>query len=224
MEREAARTEKPRTFVYSRRWMADTPEKQARVRGRGAPPAVVVRLKMPREGVCRFHDLVRGEMEFEWAREQDHVIQRADGSCLYHLANVVDDHDMRISHVIRAEEHLVEHAAPDLHRPGARGTEPASARPPPVRGRARAASHKLSKRKLDEVSEEPGLRGKLHEHGRRGSLERLGLHVPTRRPSTRSSSVSTSEIGFLPESVAELPPAAWAGRWMTARRTSRAPR
>ena len=34
------------------------------------------------------------------------MIQRADGTCLYNLANVVDDHDMRITHVIRAEEHL----------------------------------------------------------------------------------------------------------------------
>ena len=40
----------------------------------------MVRLKMPRDGVCRFRDLVRGDVEFEWAREQDHVIQRADGS------------------------------------------------------------------------------------------------------------------------------------------------
>src|SRR3712207_7010477 len=45
-------------------------------------------------------------MRVEWAQEQDHVIQRADGTCLYNLASVVDDHDMRISHVIRAEEHL----------------------------------------------------------------------------------------------------------------------
>ena len=40
----------------------------------------VVRLKMPREGQCRFHDLVRGDVEFEWANEQDHVVQRADGT------------------------------------------------------------------------------------------------------------------------------------------------
>ena len=51
-------------------------------------------------------DLIRGEVRFPWAGEQDHVIQRADGTCLYHLASVVDDHDMQISHVIRAEEHL----------------------------------------------------------------------------------------------------------------------
>jgi hypothetical protein len=51
-------------------------------------------------------DLVRGRVEFDWAREQDHVVQRADGSCLYHLASVVDDRDLEITHVIRSEEHL----------------------------------------------------------------------------------------------------------------------
>ena len=61
---------------------------------------------MPREGTLVIDDLIRGRVEFQWAREQDHVIQRTDGSCLYHLANVVDDHDFEITHVIRAEEHL----------------------------------------------------------------------------------------------------------------------
>src|SRR4029079_6628835 len=46
------------------------------------------------------------EMNVPWSSEQDHVIQRADGTVLYNLANVVDDFDMKISHVIRAEEHL----------------------------------------------------------------------------------------------------------------------
>ena len=59
-----------------------------------------------REGNLVMRDLIRGDVEFEWAAEQDHVMQRADGSCLYHLATVVDDHDFEISHVIRAEEHL----------------------------------------------------------------------------------------------------------------------
>src|SRR5262249_7929131 len=66
----------------------------------------VVRLKMPREGACVINDHIRGEVTVEWIREQDHVIQRADGTALYNLANVVDDFDMKISHVIRAEEHL----------------------------------------------------------------------------------------------------------------------
>lgn len=92
------------TFVYSRRWMAETEEDAEAFRAEGR--SAVVRLKMPREGVCRFTDLVRGEVEFAWENEQDHVIQRADGSCLYHLASVVDDQDFQITHVIRAIEHL----------------------------------------------------------------------------------------------------------------------
>ena len=102
-EREAAEKEK-RTFVYSRRFMAETPEDKAKFEAEGR--SAVVRLKMPREGKLVIPDLVRGDVEFDWAQEQDHVIQRADGSCLYHLASVVDDHAMQISHVIRAEEHL----------------------------------------------------------------------------------------------------------------------
>jgi glutamyl-tRNA synthetase len=91
-------------YIYDRRWMAsdDHQAKQFEAEGRQA----VVRLKMPREGKCSFHDLVRGPVEFDWAAEQDHVIQRADGTCLYHLASVVDDFQMQITHVVRAVEHL----------------------------------------------------------------------------------------------------------------------
>lgn len=102
-EREAAEKEK-RDFVYSRTWMAETDEQAAAFEAEGR--SFVVRLKMPREGQCRIHDLVRGEVAFEWAREADHVIQRGDGTCLYHLASVVDDHEFEITHVVRAVEHL----------------------------------------------------------------------------------------------------------------------
>ncbi len=92
------------SFVYDRAWMATDAESAARFEAEGR--AGVVRLKMPREGQCVIDDLVRGEVRVDWAGEQDHVIQRADGSCLYHLASVVDDHDLEITHVVRAEEHL----------------------------------------------------------------------------------------------------------------------
>jgi glutamyl-tRNA synthetase len=85
-EREAAQAEK-RPFLYSRRWMAETPADASRFEAEGRQS--VVRLKMPREGTLVIDDLVRGRVEFEWAREQDHVVQRADGTCLYHLASVV---------------------------------------------------------------------------------------------------------------------------------------
>ncbi|MCC6492165.1 MAG: glutamate--tRNA ligase [Pirellulales bacterium] len=102
-EREAAQAAGGQ-FTYSRRWRAETPADAARFEAEGRQ--AVVRLKMPRDGELALGDLVRGEVRFAWASEQDHVIQRADGSCLYHLASVVDDEAMKITHVIRAEEHL----------------------------------------------------------------------------------------------------------------------
>jgi glutamyl-tRNA synthetase len=102
-EREAAQKE-GRPFVYSRRWRAESDADARRYEAEGRQG--VVRLLMPRKGQFVLNDLVRGEVRIDWASEQDHVIQRADGTCLYHLATVVDDHDMQISHVIRAEEHL----------------------------------------------------------------------------------------------------------------------
>ncbi len=91
-------------FLYSRRWMADSDQQARRWEAEGRRP--VVRLKMPRAGVCRFHDVIRGGVEVPWTNEPDHVIQRSDGTFVYHLATVVDDFDFRITHVIRAVEHL----------------------------------------------------------------------------------------------------------------------
>ncbi len=102
-ERETAEREK-RDFIYSRRWMAETDAQATRFEEQGRQ--AVVRLKMPRQGQCEFQDLIRGPVRVDWAREQDHVIQRNDGTCLYHLASVVDDHDFQITHVVRAIEHL----------------------------------------------------------------------------------------------------------------------
>ena len=102
-ERKAAQSDK-RQFQYSRKFMAATDADGARFESEGRKG--VVRLKMPREGKLALQDLVRGTVEFNWAEEADHVVQRADGAFIYHLANVVDDRDFEISHVIRAEEHL----------------------------------------------------------------------------------------------------------------------
>jgi glutamyl/glutaminyl-tRNA synthetase len=102
-EMELAEKEK-RPKIYSRKWMAETDADGKRFEAEGRVGAV--KLKMPREGACKFSDHIRGEMEVPWAGEQDTVIQRSDGTVTYNLANVVDDFDMKISHVIRAEEHL----------------------------------------------------------------------------------------------------------------------
>lgn len=67
----------------------------------------VVRLKMPIDGECVVKDYLRGEVKFENNLVDDQVLLKSDGFPTYHLANVVDDHEMKITHVIRAEEWLV---------------------------------------------------------------------------------------------------------------------
>ena len=59
---------------------------------------------MPNEGVTVIDDGLRGKVEFENANVDDQVLLKSDGFPTYHLANVVDDHLMQISHVVRAEE------------------------------------------------------------------------------------------------------------------------
>jgi len=66
----------------------------------------VVRLKMPSDGETVFTDLVRGEVRFMNELFDDQVLVKSDGFPTYHLANVVDDHHMGITHVIRGEEWL----------------------------------------------------------------------------------------------------------------------
>jgi glutamyl-tRNA synthetase len=64
-----------------------------------------VRLRMPDEGVTTVRDVIRGESAFENVLQDDLVIARADGTPIYHLAVVVDDHDAGITHVVRGADH-----------------------------------------------------------------------------------------------------------------------
>ena len=66
----------------------------------------VVRLKVPAGETVQFEDMVRGPVSFETDGIDDQVLLKADGMPTYHLANVVDDHEMEITHVIRGEEWL----------------------------------------------------------------------------------------------------------------------
>ncbi|HET7813172.1 MAG TPA: glutamate--tRNA ligase [Candidatus Baltobacteraceae bacterium] len=66
--------------------------------------AHVVRLRVPSEGSCVFDDVLRGRIEFEWKTVDMQVLMKSDGFPTYHLANVVDDHAMGITHVVRGEE------------------------------------------------------------------------------------------------------------------------
>ncbi|MEZ2220449.1 glutamate--tRNA ligase [Rhizobium sp. RCC_161_2] len=66
----------------------------------------VVRMKIPTEGTCKFHDGVYGDVEIPWDAVDMQVLLKADGMPTYHMANVVDDHLMKITHVARGEEWL----------------------------------------------------------------------------------------------------------------------
>ena len=158
-ESDAAQKEK-RPFIYSRKWMAETPQERARFEGQGRKGAV--RLKMSREGVCRFRDHIRGDMAVEWASEQDHTIQRANGSVLYNLASVVDDFDMQITHVIRAEEHLSNTPRQIFIAQGLGYPLPEYAHLPFVA--EPGSKNKLSKRKIAQYLKNPDFK-KVYEHG-----------------------------------------------------------
>lgn len=64
----------------------------------------VIRMRVPTDGECVIHDMLRGEISIPWETVDMQVLLKTDGLPTYHLANVVDDHLMQISHVIRGEE------------------------------------------------------------------------------------------------------------------------
>jgi len=66
----------------------------------------VVRIKMPRNEEIKFNDLIRGWVSFHSSQLDDKVLYKSDGMPTYHLANVVDDYLMKITHVVRGEEWL----------------------------------------------------------------------------------------------------------------------
>jgi glutamyl-tRNA synthetase len=169
-ERDTAQKE-GRPFVYSRRWRAETDTDAKRFESEGRQG--VVRILMPREGQFVLNDIVRGEVRVDWASEQDHVIQRADGTCLYHLATVVDDHDMQISHVIRAEEHLSNTPRQVFMFEKLGYRLPQFAHLPYVA--EPGSKTKLSKRKLDKYLKNRDF-AQLMQHGQ-SIVARLGLSV-----------------------------------------------
>ena len=64
----------------------------------------VIRMKVPQNGQCVIRDLLRGDISIDWDQVDMQVLVKEDGMPTYHLANVVDDHLMKITHVIRGEE------------------------------------------------------------------------------------------------------------------------
>lgn len=183
-----------RAFVYDRRWMAKDDASAAKFEAEGR--TAVVRLKMPREGECVIDDLIRGEVRVEWASEQDHVVRRADGSCLYHLASVVDDHELEITHVVRAAEHLPNTPRQVFILESLGYQRPRYAHLPYVAEPGGTA--KLSKRKLAKYEKNRDFAALL-EHGRRiaGRCE-IEPAAETFNPVLVDF---YREVGFLPEAI-----------------------
>lgn len=132
------------------------PPAEARARAEHEPH--VVRFRMKREGQTVLHDLVRGDVVFENALQDDFVALKSDGYPTYHLALVVDDHEMEITHCIRGEE-WISSAPKHLQLYEALGYEPTEfAHLPLIVG---ADRKKLSKRSGDTALLDYAARGYL---------------------------------------------------------------
>ncbi|HCX72347.1 MAG TPA: glutamate--tRNA ligase, partial [Candidatus Cloacimonas sp.] len=71
-----------------------------------AGESYVIREKTPETGEITFYDIVRDKVTIPWETVDDQILMKSDGFPTYHLANVIDDHLMKITHVIRGEEWL----------------------------------------------------------------------------------------------------------------------
>ncbi|KIV68057.1 Glutamyl-tRNA synthetase [Pseudomonas sp. FeS53a] len=100
----AEQTERKETPRYDGHCMHLPREESAKRIAAGEPH--VIRMKMPTEGVCVVPDMLRGDVEIPWDRMDMQVLMKTDGLPTYFLANVVDDHLMGITHVLRGEEWL----------------------------------------------------------------------------------------------------------------------
>jgi glutamyl-tRNA synthetase len=152
-DRAAAEADK-RQFVNVRRSLDASESQRSQWDAEGRPH--VVRFLVPRDQVIAVDDAVRGHVEWNGALMVDPVIMRSNGSVLYNFATVVDDAQMQITHVIRAEEHLTNTAVQAL-------LHQALGNPPPVFAHipfitAPGSTKKLSKRDVDKLRSSPQLK------------------------------------------------------------------
>ncbi len=102
MRKEQQARGEPTRYDYRCRYL--TPEERAEFERSGVPK--VVRLAVPREGYTTLHDFIHGDVTIPNKDVDDQVLVKSDGYPTYHLAVVVDDHLMKISHVIRGDDWL----------------------------------------------------------------------------------------------------------------------
>ncbi|MCA9089063.1 MAG: glutamate--tRNA ligase [Planctomycetaceae bacterium] len=191
-DREAAEAEK-RNYLNVRRSLDLSAAEVADLEAQGAP--YVIRFLVDRTASIAITDHVRGDVQWECAQMPDPVIMRSNGSPLYNFATVVDDIQLEISHVIRAEEHLANTAVQALIYQALGAELPEFAHIPFVA--APGTTKKLSKRDVGKYRNNPQFR-KLFDLADT-TLPRLGLEV-----SDALNPVMVSfyeEIGFLPEAI-----------------------
>ncbi len=102
MRKEQARRKQPPGYDRHCRDLSN--QERSQKEAEGIVP--VVRFKTPLDGQTKFTDLIWGDVVFEHSTIDDFVLLKSDGYPTYHLANIVDDHAMEVSHVLRAEEWL----------------------------------------------------------------------------------------------------------------------
>ena len=102
MRQEQVKRKQPPKYDGHCRYL--TQQEEAQLEASGITP--VVRFKTPLEGETSFQDLIRGQLSFRNSTLDDFILLKSDSYPTYHLANIVDDHLMDISHVLRADEWL----------------------------------------------------------------------------------------------------------------------
>ncbi|QDT66087.1 glutamate--tRNA ligase [Calycomorphotria hydatis] len=191
-DREAAQAEK-KPYINIRRSLELTDAERQRHEEEGTP--FVVRFLVPRDQKVKIHDEVRGDVEWDCALLSDPVIQRGDGSALYNFATVVDDAELEITHVIRAEEHLTNTATQVLIYEALGHPVPTFAHIPFVT--APGTTKKLSKRDLAKYRNNP----KFKQMFDRGDavFEQIGLEGGDVLNPVMVEYYE--KIGYLPEAV-----------------------
>jgi glutamyl-tRNA synthetase len=102
---ERARTQTAEGVDQRSNPFRDLPKEESDVRAAAGEP-FAIRLKIPREGLTKFDDIVYGTQERSYSEIEDLVLLRSDGHPLYNLSVVIDDITMGITHVIRGQDHL----------------------------------------------------------------------------------------------------------------------
>ena len=182
-----------RPYINIRRSLDLTAEQRQQYLAEGRP--WVLRFLVPRGETAALEDIIRGHIEWDTSLLPDPVIVRGNGGPLYNFATVVDDAQLQISHVIRAEEHLSNTPIQVLLHRALGNALPAFAHVPYVA--APGSKEKLSKRKIAEYRKNPKF--KLLFERADEVFPKIGLPVtPERSPVTVEY---YEKIGYLPAGV-----------------------